>query len=158
MYSLYGIVMRCLIIYWSRYGHGERLIEYLSEKLENNKIKIQIRKPDTLDPKNMPEADLYIFSYPTEAFRIRRDMRIFMKKLTGLEHKSYGILNTHFMNKNWLKSMEKILTNKKKMKKLAEIDFQIEKQKVESGEGLPKGWKKDIEKFVEEILSKYEKS
>ncbi len=145
--------MDCVIIYWSRYGHGEKLIGYLTEKLEEKGIETESYKPADLDPEDIPEADFYIFSSPTEAFRIKRDMRKFMKKLKNLENKKYGIINTHGMERNWLKSMEKIL-KKKNMMKIAETDFKIGKEGAEEGKALPEDWKERLDTFVEEIINK----
>jgi len=144
--------MNCVIIYWSRYGHGEKLIGYLTEKLEEKDIETQSFKPSGIDPKEMPEAEIYIFSSPTEAFRIKKDMRKFMKKMENMGGKKYGIINTHGMKKNWLKKMENIL-KKKEMVKLAEVDFKIGKEGAEEGKALPKGWEKRLDKFVGEILN-----
>ena len=144
--------MECVIVYWSRYGHGKKLVDFLVERLEENDWKVISETPEKLDPKNMPESDLYVFSSPTEAFRIKRDMRKFMKKIEGLDNRPYGIINTHFMKKNWLKNMEKILSKKKNMNKLAEIDFRIERDKAEKKEGLPENWVKDLKKFSDQLI------
>ncbi len=143
--------MNSVIIYWSRYGHGQKLVDHLSKNLKENDVKTKIFKTSELEPDNIPQADLYVFSTPTEAFRIKRDMRKFMKRIEGLEGKEYGIINTHSMKRNWLKNMEKIL-KKKKMKKLADVDFKIEKEGAEEGNGLPAGWKKDLDQFAEKLI------
>ncbi len=146
--------MECVIVYWSRYGHGKKLIGHLRDRLEENNIETRSFKPDELDPKDMPDADLYIFSSPTEAFRIKRDMRKFMKKLENMEEKKYGIMNTHGMKRNWLKNMEKILS-KKGMEKLAEVEFKIGKEGAEEGEALPDDWKERLDRFLEDIIDDY---
>ncbi len=145
--------MNCIIIYWSRYGHGKQIVENLVDRLEKNEIETSIHKPDDVDPKNIPEADLYVFSSPTEAFRIKSDMRKFMKKIEKLDGKKYGIINTHSMKRNWLKSMDKIL-KKKGMKKLAEVDFQIGKEGAEKGEALPEGWERKLDNFARNLTKK----
>ncbi len=145
--------MYCVIVYWSRYGHGEKLVEHLSKKLEENDIETKSYKPGDLDPKDMPEADIYVFSSPTEAFRIKRDMRKFMKQIKDMENKNYGVINTHGMKRNWLKNMEKIL-NKKGMVKIAEADFKIGKEGAEEGRALPEDWQDRLDAFVEEMTKK----
>ncbi len=144
-------MMRCVIIYWSRYGHGKKLVEHLSKILKEDDVKTKIFKPSELEPDNIPKADLYVFSTPTEAFRIKSDMRKFMKKIEGLEGKPYGIINTHSMKRDWLNSMEKIL-KKKKMKKIAEVDFKIGKVGAEDGDALPFNWKGDLDRFSKELI------
>ena len=97
----------------------------------------------------MPEADLYVFSAPTEAFNVQNNMKNFMKNLEGMEEKKYGIINTHRMKKSKLKKMEKILSNKK-MIKVAEIDFQVG-DGSKTGNGLKEDWKAKIEEFAEKL-------
>ncbi len=143
--------MKCVIIYWSRYGHGKKMVGYLTEKLEEEGVETESFKPDEIDPKEIPEADVYVFSSPTEAFRIKKDMRKFMKKLEKMDDRKYGIINTHGMKRNWLKNMDKIL-KKKGMEKLAAIDFQIVKEGAEEGKALPKDWKDRLDIFVKDIM------
>ncbi len=144
--------MKCIIIYWSRYGHGEKLIRYLSERLEEKGLEVETFKPKETDPKNMSEGDIYVFSSPTEMFRIKKDMRKFMNDIENMEGKKYGIINTHGMKRSWLKNMDKIL-QKKKMSKLTEVDFKIGKEGAEEGKALPEDWKDRLDTFVEDILN-----
>ena len=77
--------MNYVIVYWSRYGNGKKIVEKLSKKLKKNGAETQIFKTDEADPTNMHKADFYIFSAATEAFNIQKNMRTFMKKLEGIE-------------------------------------------------------------------------
>ena len=138
--------MKYAIIYWSRYGNGKKIIEHLAGKLAGD---TQILKTDEADPKAMPEADFYIFSAPAEAFRVQKNMRSFIKNLKGMEGKKYGIINTHAMDRNWLSSMEKTLT-KKKMEKIAGIDFKVGKE-ANTGNALPDGWEAEVEIFAAKL-------
>jgi len=147
---LIGEEMNHCIIYWSRYGNGKKVVEYIENKLKDKKQEVQVFKTDEADPTSMPDADIFFFSAPTEAFRIKKNMRIFMKKLKGMDGKKYGIINTHAMkNKNCLGNMEKILSNKKMMK-IAEVDFQIGEGQ-NKGEGLMTGWDEKLEEFIEKF-------
>ena len=102
--------MKYVIVYWSRYGNGKKVVDYLAGKLKEKSIETQILKTDEADPTALPEADLYVFSSPTEAFNIQKNMRNFMKNLKGMEEKKYGIINTHAMDKDRLYKMEKLLS------------------------------------------------
>ena len=106
-------------------------------------------KTDEADPSNMPEANFYIFSSPTEAFNLQKNMRTFMKNIEGMDGKKYGIINTHAMNRNWLNKMEKLLS-KKNMVKVAGVDFQVGKD-ANTGNGLMDGWKDKVDEFVKNI-------
>jgi len=141
--------MKYVIVYWSRYGNGKQVVQYLAQKLEKKGATTQIFKTDEIDPSVPPEADLYVFSAPTEAFSIQKNMRKFMKNLKDMEGQKYGIINTHSMKKNWLPKMEKLLA-KKKMEKVAEIDFQVGKE-APSGNGLMEGWKAQLETFADKL-------
>ncbi len=140
--------MKYVIVYWSRYGNGKKVVYALSEKLKK-KGEVQILKTSDADPTAIPEADLYVFSSPTEAFRIQRNMRTFMKKLTDMEEKKYGIINTHAMDRNWLNAMEKLLS-KKKMIKVAGVDFKVGK-KPETGNALTDGWETKLDEFAKKL-------
>ncbi len=140
-----------VIVYWSRYGNGKRVIGHLENRMKEMGINTQVMKTDSADPTKMPDADFYVFSSPTEAFRVQKNMRKFMKKLERMEGKNYGIINTHGMKRNWLKSMEKVLSKKKKMNKVASIDFKVGK-KADTGNDLPKGWEMELDEFVEKLF------
>lgn len=74
-----------------------------------------------------------------------------MKNLQGVDGKKYGIINTHAMKRNWLPTMEKLLS-KKKMVKAAGVDFQVGKN-AQSGNDLEEGWEAKLEEFAARILS-----
>ena len=138
--------MNYVIVYWSRYGNGKKVVDYLGNKLNEKKGKTQIFKTDEADPTNMPKADLYIFSAATEAFNIQKNMRTFMKDLKDMENKRYAIINTHAMEKNRLYKMEKLLS-KKNMVKVAEVDFKVGKD-ANTGSGLMNGWEVKLDEFA----------
>jgi len=144
-----GELMNYTIVYWSRYGNGKKIVDYLAGKLEAKKGKIQVFTIDEADPTNLPNADVYVFSAPTEAFSVQRDMKKFMKGLEGLDQKKYGIINTHGMKKSALPKMEKILS-KKNMVMVAGVDFQVG-DGVKTGDGLKDGWQADIDSFAQKL-------
>jgi len=145
-----GELMKYVMVYWSRFGHNKKIIDYLDNKLTDKENDVKVYKTDELNPSNLPEADVYVFSASAEAFRLQKNMRKFLKKLSGVDGKKYGIINTHAMkSKNWLKNMEKILA-KKNMEKIAEMDFRIGDGQNE-GEGLSDGWQVKLDGFIEKI-------
>jgi len=147
--SLFGEIMNYVVVYWSRYGNGKKIVDHLVGKLNKKAGKTQIFKTDEANPTAMPEADLYVFSAPTEAFKIQRNMRTFMRRLEGMENKKYGIINTHGMNRNWLPKMEKILS-KKKMVKVASVDFQVGKN-AQTGNALMEDWEAKLDEFAKKL-------
>jgi menaquinone-dependent protoporphyrinogen IX oxidase len=141
--------MKYVIVYWSRYGHGKKLVTYLAEKLNDKKIETQIFRTEEVDPTSMPEADLYVFSAPAEAFSLQRTFKGFLKRLEGMDNKKYGIINTHGMDKNRLDQMEKILS-KKNMIKVAGVDFKVGKD-IKSGNAFLEDYKPKIEEFAKKL-------
>ena len=138
--------MNYVIVYWSRYGHNKKIINYLAEKLKEKKAETQILTTDEADPTALPEADLYIFSAAAEAFNLQKNMRTFMKNMEGMNGKKYGIINTHGMDKDRLYKMEKLLS-KKNMVKVAGVDFKVGKD-IKSGNALMEGWESKVEEFA----------
>lgn len=141
--------MKYVIVYWSRYGNGKKIVETIQTTLQKKKADVQIFTTDEADPTSLPDADTYVFSAPTEAFRVKADMRKFMKKLQGVEGKKYGIINTHGMNRNWLGSMEKTLS-KKNMVKAAALDFKLDGD-PKTGDALPQGWEESVDNFIKQL-------
>lgn len=138
------------IVYWSRFGHNKKIAEELSKKLKEKGGKTKIFTTNQVDPTNMPNADTYIFSAPAEAFRVQKNMRRLIKNLDDMNRKKYAIINTHSLRKNWLKSMDRILS-KKDMTKLAELDFKINKEGQKEGKGFIKNWEKELEEFTKKL-------
>jgi flavodoxin len=141
--------MKFTIVYWSRYGHNKKIVNYLSDKLNEKKAETKILTTDEADPSALPEADLYVFSAAAEAFNLQKNMRTFMKNLEGMNGKKYGIINTHGMDKNRLSKMEKLLS-KKNMIKVANVDFKVGKD-IKSGNALMDGWESKIDEFAEKL-------
>ena len=141
--------MKYVIVYWSRYGHGKKLVTYLAEKLNDKKIETQIFRTEEVDPTSMPNADLYVFSAPAEAFSLQRTFKGFLKRLEGMDNKKYGIINTHGMDKNRLDQMEKILS-KKNMIKVAGVDFKVGKD-IKSGNAFIEDYKPKMKEFAEKL-------
>jgi len=142
--------MKYVVYYWSRYGNGKKIVDYLSEILKKNSHDVEVLRTDEADPANVPEGDFYVFSAPAEAFSVQRDMKGFMKKLEGVDGKRYGLINTHGMKRNWLGKMEKILS-KKNMEIVAKVDFKVG-DGVKTGDGLPDDWKNSINDFSSKIM------
>lgn len=142
--------MKSVIVYWSRYGNGEKIVNHLSNKLKEEKVETKIFKTNEANPSKLPIADLYIFSSPAEAFNIQKNMRNFIKNLEGMDGKKYAIINTHAMKKDRLYIMERFLS-KKNMTKASEIDFQVGKN-ANTGNGLADGWEKKVDNFVKQLL------
>ncbi len=143
--------MNYVIVYWSHYGNGKKLVEHLAATLKAKGADTQVLRTDEANPASLPPADAYVFSAPAEAMNLQVNMRSFMKKLNGMAGKKYGIINTHGMKKNRLAKMEKLLS-KKDMVKLAEIDFLVG-DGTQTGNGLPTGWEAAMNCFADKLIT-----
>lgn len=142
-------MMKYVIVYWSRYGNGKKLVDHLAGIL-GEKGEVKVFTTEEVDPTAMPIANIYIFSAAQEKFTLQKNMRRFMKRITGLNERNYGIINTHVMVKrNQLLKMEKLLT-KKKMKKIASVDFLIGSGS-QTGNGLMNGWEMKLNEFAAKL-------
>jgi len=142
--------MKYVLYYWSRYGHNKKIVDYLGTKLKDKSKNVEIINVEGADPANIPDADLYVFSAPTEAFNVQKNMRKFMKKLETMDGKKYGIINTHGMNKNWLSKMEKYLKNTN-MQKVAETDLIVKGEGQKEGNGFIEDWQEKIDAFSKKL-------
>jgi flavodoxin len=142
--------MKYVVVYWSHFGNGKKIVGSLVGMLKKKGVETQVFTTEEANPTAMPLADMYIFSAPTEAMNIQKNMRKFMKKLKDLDGKKYGIINTHGMKKDRLDKMEKLLS-KKKMVKVAGVEFHVEGDGVQTGNGLMAGWEAKLNEFVRQI-------
>ncbi len=137
------------MVYWSRYGHNKKLIDFLENILKKNGGETQIFTTEQANPTALPNADVFIFSAAAEKFNLQQNMRKFMKNISGMDGKKYGIMNTHAMKKNRLSKMEKLLS-KKNMVKIAEADFQVGKD-ISSGNAFIGNWKAKLDEFAKKL-------
>jgi flavodoxin len=139
--------MKYVIVYWSRYGNNKTLVTHLAGTLKKKGAETQMFTTDEANPAAMPEADVYVFSAPAEAANLQKNMRKFMKNLQGMEEKKYGIINTHGMKKDRLGKMEKLLS-KKKMMKVAGVEFHVGGDGTQTGNGFMTGWEAKLDEFA----------
>jgi len=142
--------MKYVIVYWSRYGNGKKVVDSLATLLKKKGGETQIFTTDEANPKALPPADTYIFSASTEIHNLQKNMRKFLKNLRGMEEKKYGIINTYGLKKSRLDKMEKLLS-KKKMIKVAGMEFHVEGDGVQSGNGLMNGWETKLDEFAKKL-------
>jgi len=117
--------------------------------LKKNGGETQIFTVEQANPASLPNADVYVFSAAAEKFTLQQNMRTFMKNISGMDGKKYGIMNTHAMKKSRLAKMEKLLS-KKNMVKNAEVDFQVGKD-ISSGNAFIGNWEAKLEEFAKKL-------
>jgi flavodoxin len=144
--------MKIVMVYSSRYGNGKKCVDVVDEQLRTKGHEVQVINAPKADPNQIPPADLYIFSGATEAFNIAVGIKKYLKKMPSMDGKKYALISTHAMKRAIaLNKMEKLLTKKKKMKKVSSIDFRVS-NKAQQGNGLPEGYEDSLLEWVEGIV------
>lgn len=147
--SGFGEHMKYVMVYWSRYGHNKKLVESLAETLKKKGGETQVFMTQQANPTVLPNADVYVFSAAAEKFTLQSNMKSFLKKLSGMDGKKYGIMNTHAMKRNRLAKMEQLLSQKN-MVKIAEVDFQIGNN-MSSGNAFLGDWEAKLDEFAKKL-------
>jgi flavodoxin len=141
--------MKVAIIYFSRFGNGKKCMEELKGMLETKGCVVDMSSVTDMESNELPEADIYVFSTPTEAFRIAAPMKDFLRKLNAPKGARYALFDTHVLAKpRATPRMEKLL-NRKGMTQVAKADTQM------GGTGqyvhLQEGYEKELEHLAEKI-------
>ena len=146
--------MKIAIIYSSRFGNGKKCVDFVDEQLRTKGHEVQVINAQNADPSQILPVDLYIFSGATEAFSIARGIKKYLKKMPSMDGKKYALISTHAMKRAIaLKKMEKLLTKKKKMNKVAKMSIEIKTALVRDPESR---WDRSPTlKFLRDVYSKY---
>ena len=72
--------MKICIAYESKYGNGKACMEYLADVLSADGHKVDLFSVRERKPSEMGEADLYVFSAPTQIGNVAGKMKKFLKK------------------------------------------------------------------------------
>ncbi len=86
--------MRIEYLHASKYGNGAKVAEEFSKQMVAREVAVAIRHIRDVNPKQMPEADLYLFSSPGRCGRPTWGMRRFLKKVQLPSGTKYAILTT----------------------------------------------------------------
>jgi hypothetical protein len=78
----------------SKYGNGARVAEEFKKDMATRGVGVAVRHIEDVKPKELPPADLYLFSSPGRMGRPIRGMRRFLKDLQLPAGTKYGILTT----------------------------------------------------------------
>jgi len=106
--------MRICIAYESKYGNGKQCMEYLRDVLSRDGHNVGLFSVREKDPKSLPEADVYVFSSPTQIGSPARRMKKFLKKMeVPNKNAKYALVATHlYPDANTLEKMEKLVQPK----------------------------------------------
>lgn len=138
--------MRIVIAYFSKFGNGKKAVNYLKDLLIQKGEIVQVLSIMDMKPKDLPPADFYIFSAPTQVGGVAGKMKRFLKKMSIPEGAKCGVLMTHASGKPALHKMEKILTSKGAVK-VVEADIKVLNMKGP----LEEGYEQKLEEFAKKM-------
>lgn len=78
----------------SEYGNGARVAEEFKRIMETQGVTVNVQHVRDAKPKEIPQADLYLFSSPGRMGKPIRGMRHFLKKINLPSGSRYAILAT----------------------------------------------------------------
>lgn len=87
--------MRIEIFHASKFGNGERVAKDLQRVLAARGLQANVHRIDEVRPRELPPADLYVFSSPTRIGKPLGSARRFVKKVKLPAGTRYAIFATH---------------------------------------------------------------
>ncbi len=139
----------------SKYGHGVMVAEEFQRRMVGKGAGVRIHHIREARPKEMPKADLYVFSSPGRLGKPAWGMRRFLKKIALPAGAQYAILTTEMPTpqerSRWrriIPIMDEIL-QEKGLVKVAEGTVLVAGIKGP----LEEGWQKKVETFATQIRS-----
>jgi len=86
--------MKIEYLHASKYGNGAMVAEEFSKQMAARGVIVDVHHVQDVKPKELPPADLYLFSSPARFGKPIRSMRRFLKKVELPAGTKYAILTT----------------------------------------------------------------
>jgi menaquinone-dependent protoporphyrinogen IX oxidase len=86
--------MKIEYLHASKFGNGAMVAEELKQQMSLKGVAVDVHHIREIKPKDVPSADLYVFSSPGRMGRPIRDMRRFLKDVTLPAGAKYALLTT----------------------------------------------------------------
>jgi hypothetical protein len=86
--------MRIEYLHASKYGNGAKVAEEFERQMATRGVTVDVHHIREMKPKDLPRADLYLFSSPGRMGRPIGGMRRFLKKLALPAGTRYAVLTT----------------------------------------------------------------
>jgi menaquinone-dependent protoporphyrinogen IX oxidase len=159
-------MMKVELYHASKYGNGAQVAEEFRKLMTMRGNSVEVHNIDEAKPKNLPQADLYVFGSPTRIGKPVGGMRHFLKKVNLPSGAKYALFATHVAAKpdkktgkmpdeeemaKWQRCipiMDEALRSKG-MVKVTEMKIFV----VDMKGPLEEGWQKKVGSFVADILS-----
>jgi flavodoxin len=157
-------VMKIEYFHASKYGNGAMVAEEFKKQMADKGITVNVHHIRDAKPKEMPPADLYLFSSPGRMGKPIGSMRRFLKKAKLPSGTKYAILTTEAAPQPDKKTKQMPTEEERaKWQRIIPIMNQIlqEKGLDKAAEGkiqvtgikgpLEEGWQKKVEAFASQI-------
>jgi menaquinone-dependent protoporphyrinogen IX oxidase len=86
--------MKIEYLHASKFGNGATVAEELKQQISLKGVAVDVHHVREIKPKDVPSADLYVFSSPGRMGRPIRGMRRFLKDVTLPAGTKYALLTT----------------------------------------------------------------
>lgn len=143
--------MKINIVYESKFGNGKKCVDYLAGAIKKKGHDVDTFSVREINPDQLPEADLFVFSSPTQIGSPARKMKKFLKNLE-VKNKAtkYAIMVTYWSpNATTLQKMEQIVQPIGMTKVSDGVKIHVTGMKGP----LESSYKKKLDSFANEILS-----
>lgn len=148
----------------SKYGNGARVAEEFQRQMAAKGVTVNVHHVKDMKPKEIPPADLYVFSSPGRFGKPIGDMRGFLKKINLPSGMKYAVLVTELAPEP--EKSIRIPTTEEELGKCQRVipvinEMLQKKGLVKVAEGkifvtgmkgpLEEGWQKEVEAFTSHI-------
>jgi sulfite reductase alpha subunit-like flavoprotein len=137
----------------SKYGNGARVAEEFRKNMAARGVTVNVHHIREVRPREMPPADLYLFSSPGRCGRPPWGMRRFLKKVQLPAAAKYALLTTEMPTPEERARWQRIIPimnerlQEKGLTKVAEGKILVTGLKGP----LEEGWQKKVEAFASQI-------
>ena len=137
----------------SKYGNGARVAEEFQKQMAAKGVTVNVQHIRDTRPKEMPPADLYLFSSPGRCGKPTWGVRRFLKKAQLPSGTKYGILTTEMPTPEESAKWQRVIPlmnerlQEKGLVKVAEGKILVTGLKGP----LEEGWQKKVEAFASQI-------
>jgi menaquinone-dependent protoporphyrinogen IX oxidase len=153
--------MKIEYLHASKYGNGAMVAEEFSKQMDAKGVTVNVHHITAASPKELPPADLYLFSSPGRMGKPIGGMRRFLKKVELPAGTKYAILTTELAPKpdkktGWMPT-ELELAKRQRVRPIMNeillskglVEVAEDKVQVTGPKGpLKEGWQHKVEAFV----------
>lgn len=156
--------MKIVYYHASKYGNGAKVAEEFKDQMTARRVTVNVHHVKDARPREIPPADLYLFSSPGRFGKPIGDMQNFLKKINLPSGTKYALVVTELCpnpeNVKRISSEDEVgkcqrvlLIMNKELQKKGLVKVAEDKIFVTGIKGpLEEGWQKEVEAFVARLL------